>query len=158
MGVPLPSEPARLARPASAVAMVDAAVTWHVRDSFVQYPASGGGAGTASAGATAGAPQVRPGSDTPLVYEFGFTPAATGWYDPASGQAAVSFTGTVRFLFPGRFDFTASDPERRESHARLALGVGAPPAGGDQPLVLHAAGERGDGSSGLREPAQALKR
>jgi hypothetical protein len=45
------------------------------------------------------------------VYAFGFAPAATGWYDPPSGTAAVYFTGTVRFRYPGRFDFTASDAE-----------------------------------------------
>jgi hypothetical protein len=97
-GAPPPSsEPAPLARPATAVDVTSAEVTWHVRDSFIRYMAQGEGTSVHD-GAVAGPPVTTPESDTPLVYDFHF-PFASGWFDAASGAAAVGFTGRVRFSY-----------------------------------------------------------
>ena len=112
-GDPLPppgGEPAPLPRPASAVDITSAQVTWHVRESFIRYIATGEGTSVHD-GATAGEPVLADGSDIPLVYDFGF-PFAAGWYDPASGAAAVHFTGRVRFSYSGHgIQLDAADPE-----------------------------------------------
>ena len=92
---PLPT----LARPAGAVDVVSATITWHVRESFVDYINSGGGTSTEN-GAT---------SDPP--YDFHF-PFARGWRDPASGDAALYYTGRVNFRYPSHgIDMQAEDPE-----------------------------------------------
>ena len=92
---PLPT----LTRPAGAVDVVSATITWHVRESFVDYINSGGGTSTEN-GAT---------SDPP--YDFHF-PFARGWRDPAGGDAAVYYTGRVNFRFPSHgIDMQAEDPE-----------------------------------------------
>jgi hypothetical protein len=102
--------PAPLARPASAVDVSAAGITWHVRDSFIQYINTGEGT-TTSGGATAGPPTVRPGSSVPLVYDFHF-PFKEGWYDPVSKTARVAYTGTVTFTYKGHgIKLTATDPE-----------------------------------------------
>jgi hypothetical protein len=102
--------PAPLARPATAVNVSAAAITWHVRDSFIQYINTGEGTAT-SGGATADPPTVRPGSSVPLVYDFHF-PFKEGWYDPVSKTARVAYTGTVAFNYKGHgIKLTASDPE-----------------------------------------------
>ncbi len=102
--------PAPLARPASAVDVSAAGITWHVRDSFIQYINTGEGT-TTSGGATAGAAVVRPGSSAQLVYDFHF-PFKEGWYDPVSKTARVAYTGTVAFNYKGHgIKLTASDPE-----------------------------------------------
>jgi hypothetical protein len=102
--------PAPLARPASAVGVSAAGITWHVRDSFIQYINSGEGTAT-SGGASADPPTVRPGSSVPLVYDFHF-PFKEGWYDPVSKTARVAYTGTVTFNYKGHgIKLTATDPE-----------------------------------------------
>lgn len=100
---PAPSLPdglGRLPRPATATPIRTATFTWRVRESFVNYMRGGNGGGSAITPATKL-------SD----FDFAFAPRTDGWYDPASGKAAVYFDGTVRFRYPGRFDFTAADPE-----------------------------------------------
>jgi hypothetical protein len=102
--------PAPLARPATAVNVSAAAITWHVRDSFIQYINTGEGTAT-SGGATADPPIVRPGSSVPLVYDFRF-PFKEGWYDPVSKTARIAYTGTVAFTYKGHgIKLTATDPE-----------------------------------------------
>jgi hypothetical protein len=99
-------EPPVKARPAGAIAITSATVTWHVRESFIRYIATGEGT-TASAGATEG---PRTG-DPPLVYDFRF-PFTGGWCDPATGAAHITFGGTVRFRYSDHdIDLRASDPE-----------------------------------------------
>lgn len=102
--------PAPLARPATAVAVSAAAITWHVRSSFIQYINSGEGTAT-SGGATADAPTVEPGSSVPLTYTFHF-PFKDGWYDPVSETARLTFTGTVTFNYQDHgIKLTATNPE-----------------------------------------------
>ncbi len=109
-GALVPSGPALPARPATAVDVSAAAITWHVRDSFIQYINSGEGTAT-SGGATADPPTVRPGSSVPLVYDFHF-PFKEGWYDPVSKTARIAATGTVTFNYQGHgIKLTATDPE-----------------------------------------------
>ena len=94
---PGPNTPADLggpvppARPASAVDVTAAPITWHVRDSFIRYINTGEGTAT-SDGATAEPPVVIGGSP-PLVYDFHF-PFKGGWYDPMSKTARVTYSGT----------------------------------------------------------------
>lgn len=93
-------------RPAGAVDVVASAITWHPRESFVQYINSGGGV-TVADGATAAGPN-----------DFGFVPAG-GWFDPASGRARLTFRGTVRFSYPGHgIRIDAKDPEIEIAGAR----------------------------------------
>lgn len=70
-----------------------ATLTWHVRDSFVDYLASGQGT-SALDGAVAQPPSGSPA----LVREY-LLPLRDGWYDPATGKAAVRFSGGVRFAY-----------------------------------------------------------
>lgn len=116
---PIANEPPKLARPATAVAVTGATITWRVRDSFVQYV----NAGTA---ATDGANPVAPATADPklagcsssggvnpaeLLYQFRF-PFREGWYDPASGQSALYFNGAVNFGYKAHtIDFNAKEPE-----------------------------------------------
>ncbi len=111
--------PAPLARPASAVDVSAAGITWHVRDSFIQYINTGEST-TTSGGATAGPSTVRPGSSVPLVYDFHF-PFKEGWYDPVSKTARVAYTGTVSFNYKGHgIKLTAADPEIEIAGGRVA--------------------------------------
>ena len=90
---PLPT----LTRPAGAADVASATITWHVRESFVDYINSGGGTSTEN-GAT---------SDPP--YDFHF-PFKSGWRDGTT--AAVYYTGRVNFRFPSHgIDMQADDPE-----------------------------------------------
>ena len=92
---PLPT----LTRPAGAVDVVSATITWHVRESFVDYINSGGGTSTEN-GAT---------SDPP--YDFHF-PFARGWRDPASSTppSTTPAASTSAFRRHG-IDMQAEDPE-----------------------------------------------
>jgi hypothetical protein len=102
--------PAPLARPATAVDVTAASITWHVRDTFIQYINTGEGT-TASGGATAGPPTVRPGSSEPLAYDFHF-PFKAGWFDPVSKTARLAYAGTVTFTYQAHgIKLTATDPE-----------------------------------------------
>ncbi|HZO37094.1 MAG TPA: HtaA domain-containing protein [Solirubrobacteraceae bacterium] len=104
------AEPPVLARPKTAVAVKTAAITWHVRESFVRYINTGEGL-RASNGATAGPATTTAESNTSLVYDFGFA-FVQGWFDPASGRAWLSFRGTVTFSYLGHgIDLDAKNPE-----------------------------------------------
>ena len=98
------------ARPAGALAITSATVSWHPRESFIRYIASGEGT-SASAGAAGELPTVLDGSEASLVYGFTFT-ASGGWCDPATGAARLSFAGTVGFRYADHgIDLKVSDPE-----------------------------------------------
>jgi hypothetical protein len=102
--------PAPLARPATAVDATSGAITWHVRDSFIQYINAGEGTAVSN-GATADPPQVQPGSDAPLVYQFHFA-FQSGWYDPVSNTTRLTYKGTVTFGFKAHgIKLIAQDPE-----------------------------------------------
>lgn len=103
--------PAPLARPAGALDVASATLSWRPRASFLQYVASGEGA-TASEGATPAPPETAPGSDARLVYAFGFGLKPGSWYDPAGGSADLFTKGTVRFRYRAHgIDLTVRDPE-----------------------------------------------
>jgi hypothetical protein len=107
---PAPDSLPKLARPASATNATGATLTWHVRDSFIQYINSGEGTST-SGGATSAPPTVEEGSAEPLVYAFQF-PFASGWRDAPSAKAALYSTGTVNFSYRAHgIDMDAQDPE-----------------------------------------------
>jgi len=115
---PAPEEPLPVsARPAGAVDITAATVSWDVRESFIRYVNAGEGT-SVFGGAVAAAPEVRSGSSTPLTYSFGF-PFASGWHDPganladpADDRAAVYFDGGVRFLYSAHeIDLRTSSPE-----------------------------------------------
>jgi hypothetical protein len=102
--------PAELARPGSAVDVTAGAITWHVRDSFIQYINTGEGT-KVSGGATADPATVQPGSSVPLVYQFRF-PFKSGWHDPVSNTTRLTYSGTVTFCYSGHgIRLTASNPE-----------------------------------------------
>jgi hypothetical protein len=110
-GGTIPPAPAPLARPAGAVDVASATLTWRPRESFIQYVASGEGA-TTSDGATAGPPETVPGNGARLVYSFGFGLKPGSWFDPAGGSADLLGQGTVRFLYRGHgIDIAVKDPE-----------------------------------------------
>lgn len=95
-------------RPASAVDVTSATLDWHLRDSFVRYINTGEGT-SVSGGASATGKTVRPGTSTPLNYDFRL-PFASGWYDPASGRAVLSYRGGVGFRYSAHgIDFATSD-------------------------------------------------
>jgi hypothetical protein len=116
---PVSSEPPRLARPASAVDLSAATVTWHVRSSWINYVASGAGT-TAIEGAVPAAPTLESehpclddagGDSEPRVYSYTF-PFANGWYDKPSGVAAIYTGGGTHFSFPGHgIDLITRNPE-----------------------------------------------
>jgi hypothetical protein len=105
------------ARPSGAVDVDAASVSWTVRESFIRYINTGEGTSVFD-GATAAAPEVRPGSSASLTYSFGF-PFASGWHDaganpadPADDRAAIYFNGGVRFLYSSHgIDLRTSAPE-----------------------------------------------
>jgi hypothetical protein len=100
---PVGEEPPILARPASAVDLSGAQITWRPKPSFIQYVNAGEGT-SVFAGATAdppGSPECPAASDPQLVYAFHF-PFSHGWYDPTSRTAGVYFGG-------GRFQYAAHD-------------------------------------------------
>lgn len=117
---PLGKPPTKLARPASAVDVTTASITWHPRDSWIRYSSSGTGRGDgifATDGATAtrstesACPDTESASDAQLPYAFRFA-HLSGWYDEASGKAAIYGRGNARFRWQERtIDLTLSDPE-----------------------------------------------
>jgi Htaa len=116
---PLGDEPPLLQRPASAVDVTGGSLTWHVRDSWIRYVNTGASPETLD-GASAEAPieeNSHPCSDRPagtnptLVYSYSF-PFANGWYDAASGTAALYYGGGIRFTYPSRgIDLATRNPE-----------------------------------------------
>ncbi len=112
-------EPPLLARPAGAVNVTAASLSWHVRDSWIRYtntqeaPQAGEGAVAAPAAPenTHPCPDRPAGTNPTLVYTYNF-PFANGWYDPASGSAALYYLGSVRFSYPAHgIDLTSRNPE-----------------------------------------------
>jgi hypothetical protein len=107
----IPSAPAPLARPAGALDVASAALTWRPRESFIQYINSGEGT-TASDGATAGPLETVPGNSARLVYSFGFGLKPGSWYDPTTASADLLGKGTVRFHYRDHgIDISVKDPE-----------------------------------------------
>lgn len=116
----LGNEPPLLARPATAVDVSVAQISWYPRDSWVRYVSSGSAAGDGilfSGGAlgvdsTASECPDRPsGSDAQLPYRVDFMPRAS-WYDQSSGTAGIYGAGAVAFRWQGHgIDLTAADPE-----------------------------------------------
>jgi hypothetical protein len=107
--------PPVLERPAGAVDIASAQLTWRARESWVDYLHAAGDAGgtKVSGGATDGPAEVIPPSSEARVYEFGF-PFANGWFDPATGHAAANFMGTVNFhklIDPFQIDLNSGAPE-----------------------------------------------
>ncbi len=106
-----------LARPGTAVDATSGAFRWHIRDSFVQYMNGGEGI-TASGDARPTGKSVQKGSDAALDYDFDFT-FRDGWFDAASGQAAVRFTGVVKFSYKAHgINIVVRDPEIEVSGKR----------------------------------------
>jgi hypothetical protein len=109
-------EPPARRRPAGAVDVVSAELTWRARESWIDYlhdAPDGKGGATAFDGAVNGAPETIPPSTEPRVYEFTY-PFAEGWYDPGSGAAEIKGSGTVRFfktIAPFGIDLDVSAPE-----------------------------------------------
>ncbi len=100
------SEPPRATRPPSAVDVTSAGITWHVRDSFTNYIATGEGT-TVADGAVA-----APASGTPPLLRDVSFPLRDGWLDPGSGAAALRFSGCVRFAYAGHgIQIDAQEPE-----------------------------------------------
>jgi hypothetical protein len=90
-------EPPVLARPPTAIPITSATISWHVKESFVDYVSST----TASGGAT------RTGT-----YDFSFPMLGNSWWDPNSNTADLFGQGSVRFQYPQHgIDITASNPE-----------------------------------------------
>lgn len=91
-------EPTPLARPAGAVDVTSSSLTWKVRESLVCYLWTGNGIAAAD-GATAAPPRPMTycGGNT-FSTDFSFVPAG-GWYDPASGTARLTFSGTVQMRY-----------------------------------------------------------
>lgn len=111
------SEPPLLARPATAVDVAGAALTWHVRDSWIRYvgsevaePLDGATPQPPYAGESHPCPD-NPSKGNVLAYSYS-VPFAHGWYDPPSGTAALYYTGGVRFAYPARsIDLALRNPE-----------------------------------------------
>jgi hypothetical protein len=110
---PVGDEPPILARPASAVDLSGAQITWRPKPSFIKYVNAGEGT-SVFAGASAdppGTPECPAASDPQLVYAFHF-PFSHGWYDPVSRTAGVYFGGGVRFQYSAHdIDLDAKEPE-----------------------------------------------
>lgn len=120
---PLPPEPEKLARPASAVDVSAGQITWCARASWVRYIGNGAVSGGASheepfvvndpADPRICDPQMknRQVTSAPTAYRYFFT-FKEGWYDAASQQAALYYTGKVRFRYPERgIDLEFDNPE-----------------------------------------------
>jgi Htaa protein len=107
---PLGEEPPILARPAGAVNVSSASLTWRPRESWIQYIHTGNGT-SVFGGATNGPLEVKSGDPEARVYSFGF-PFANGWYEAATGKAAIYFQGGVGFRYSGHgINFSSSKPE-----------------------------------------------
>lgn len=102
-------EPPVLARPSGAVTARDVAITWSVRESFINYLNGFGGSVSASGGAKKG----KARGEARLVYDYRFRPyAGRSWHDRASDTTALYGRGTVRFRLAAHgIDLSVSDPE-----------------------------------------------
>ena len=106
-------------KPLGALDVSSASVAWRVRESFIRYIATGNGT-SVSGGASADPPESLAGAP-PLSYGFSF-PFAGGWLhpganpaDPADDQAAISFSGAVRF----RYDLHGIDIETASPEIKI---------------------------------------
>lgn len=107
---PLGTAPPILARPVGAVNVSSASLTWRPRESWIQYIHTGNGT-SVSGGAVNGPLEVKDGDPTARVYSFDF-PFDSGWYEAATGKAAIYFQGGVGFRYSGHgIDFSSSKPE-----------------------------------------------
>jgi Htaa len=115
---PIDTEPPLLARPASAVDVTGATVTWHVRDSWIAY-ANSEVLPAALDGVAPGAKKPEadhvcpdnPADRGEFVFDFTF-PFANGWYDPPSGTTALYTGGAVQYRYPSRgINLTTRNPE-----------------------------------------------
>jgi Htaa len=116
---PLGEEPPLLPRPAGAIDVTGGSLTWFVRDSWIRYVNT-----EASPEALEGAaaepaiqendhpcPNRPAGTNPTLVYSYSF-PFSNGWYDAASGTAALYYGGGIRFTYPSRgIDLATRNPE-----------------------------------------------
>lgn len=130
------------ARPGSAVDVGCAFMVWNVRDSWVNYLDVSTPISPASALPSIPTSQhVCPnaGGSGNRVYSFQVQ-FRSGWWDPASGQAALFSGGGVHFLAPEReIDIVVSDLELRVSGATtklLATVVNSPNPGGKRVELL----------------------
>ena len=101
----VPEEPPVKERPEGAATVLGATtIKWHVRDSWIDYVATGEGT-SVSGGASADPPS----GSKHLSYSFNF-PFASGW--SADAGSLIKGSGTVGFRFcEHTINFTVSDPE-----------------------------------------------
>jgi Htaa len=135
--------PPEAVRPPAAVDVTGASVSWHVRESFIRYIATGEGT-TPTGGAVAAAPTLLPGASAALSYDFQF-PFANGWLDsgadpasPADDRALLRFSGGLRFLYSGHgIDLATTSPEIEiDGGASRAIFAVSEGGGGAQRQVL----------------------
>jgi len=95
-------------RPATAVDVTSASLTWKPRRSWIDYINTG--EGTSVFDSAVNGPAEPPSG---LVYSFlGFPLAGGSWYDPATGAATINFQGGVGFRYSGHgINFSAASPE-----------------------------------------------
>ena len=112
---PLP--PPDYPRPTGATDLVGGTITWNVRQSWVQYVASGDQ--PSAVGPAVPAPAVTIPGQPPLVYSFSF-PFVSGWVDGGPGPGIAASTkgsGGVYFRYCGSqnvykgINFTVTSPE-----------------------------------------------
>jgi Htaa protein len=115
---PILEEPPLLPRPAGAVDVGAATLTWHVRDSWIRYvstqkpvePLGPAVPGAAIEGKDHPCPDVV-ASPGPLVYSYTL-PVVGGWHDPVSGATALYSAGGARFVYPAHgIDLDVTDLE-----------------------------------------------
>jgi hypothetical protein len=135
---PITSEPPVLRRPGTAGAVGAAAMTWHVRESFIRYIAQAEGT-SAKDGARGGAPRkAQDGLGDPMVYDYAFTPLPErSWFDPVSSTAGLYFRGTVNFRYEERgIDIDVSDPEVELTGSRPRVIFRFPKSGNKRTVLL----------------------
>lgn len=155
-----PPDPAPVfARPDGADDLLSGSITWNVRESWIEYVASGDPASRIDP-AQEGPRVTKPGFP-PLVYSFTF-PFSGGWVegDPA-GKASVNGRGGVYFRYCGNggvykgINFTVRDPEVRLDGASSRLvftveGIDETPFPRERSVVVDLnAAERLPATSGL---------
>lgn len=112
-----PQVPPDFPRPVGATDLVGGTITWNVRQSWVQYVASGDP--PSAIGAAVPAPAVTVPGQPPLTYSFSF-PFIAGWVDGGPGpglSASAKGSGGVYFRYCGSqnvfkgINFTVTSPE-----------------------------------------------
>ncbi|MFM8519356.1 MAG: HtaA domain-containing protein [Solirubrobacterales bacterium] len=126
-----PQAPPDFPRPAGATELVGGTITWNVRQSWVQYVASGDA--PSAIGGAVPAPAVTVPGQPPLVYSFTF-PFVSGWVDGGPGpglSASTKGSGGVYFRYCGsqnvykgiNFTVTAPEVELNGTNSRLVFTV-----------------------------------